>query len=91
MNITSGDAPTPPLRLDLIAEFRVWSEGMGLTELVMRKRNSKFASLTSAELQEVNRQMTAENEAGFAEIADLSAKVAELIVQKLLREARHGT
>lgn len=81
----------PPLRLDLIADFRAWSKGMGLTELVMRKRSHpRFAGLTLAELKEARRQVEVEAEASLEDVRQLAAQVADLIVQRTIRGADHG-
>lgn len=72
----------PPLSHDLIAEFRAWSKGMSLTELVLRKRNSKFHDLTLDELKEVRRQADAEAEAALENVRQLAATAAELITMR---------
>ena len=41
MTTEAASHPNPRIR-----DFLEWSAGMSLTELVMRKRNSKYADLT---------------------------------------------
>lgn len=70
------------LRHDLIAEFSEWQKGMSLTELVMRKRNSKFADLTLDELKEVRRLADADADAELENVRQLTATAAELIATR---------
>lgn len=70
-------AAQPQIRLDVIAQFRAWSAGMGLAELFLRKKNHpQFSTLTSAEMDEARRQIEAETEIELDNIRNLAAEAA---------------
>ena len=83
--------PVPMIRSQRVRDFLAWSDTLAPGELMRTFRTSPFADLTPAELDQARRWQEDQADASLAEAKGLAAQAAELIVQRLLREARDGT